>query len=65
MKMVVYHSSAFDEHLGCFGEFDARSEICKKYCVLSLRCSVEREQNKNMEYLEDLISYDGSNIRFQ
>jgi hypothetical protein len=65
MKMMVYRASSVDEYLGCFGEFDARSEICKKYCVLSLRCTVEKEQNKDMEYLEDLITYDGSNIRFQ
>jgi hypothetical protein len=65
MKMMLFQSSSFDEYLGCFGEFDARNEICKKYCILSLRCTIEKEQNKNMEYLEDLMVYDGSNVRLQ
>ena len=65
MKMMMFQMSSLDEHLGCFGEFDARNEICKRYCVLNIRCTIEKEQNKNMDYIEELITYDDSNIRFQ
>jgi len=52
-------------HLGCFGEYDAGDMICKKFCVLRLRCTIENDQNARMELIEDLISYEEMNFRLQ
>ena len=46
------------DHLGCFGNFNIEDAICKKFCILSLRCAIERENNARMEILEDMLSYD-------
>lgn len=46
------------DHLGCFGNFNVEDTICKKFCILSLRCAIERENNARMEILEDMLSYD-------
>ena len=58
MKNELFNKVTFDDHLGCFGNFDREDPICKKHCVLSLRCAIEQDQNARMELLEDLISVD-------
>ena len=47
---------SLDDHLGCFGDFNISDHVCKKLCVLSLRCIVENEENARMELLEELVS---------
>ena len=56
MKKEFSDKISFDDHLGCFGDFNIEDTICKKYCVLSLRCAIERDHNDRIELLEDLIS---------
>ncbi len=56
-KKVVH-----DDHLGCFGDFDLKDPICKRFCSLNLRCAIECYQNDQFEILEDTSSYDS--IRF-
>ena len=46
------------DHLGCFGNFNIEDAICRKFCILSLRCTIERDNNARMEILEDMLSYD-------
>ncbi len=45
----------FGDHLGCFGDFNIEDRICKHHCVLSLRCAIERDQNDQIEIIEDMI----------
>jgi hypothetical protein len=45
-------------YLGCFGNFNVEDKICKKFCILSVRCAIEHEQISRMEILEDMLSYD-------
>ena len=54
-----------DDHLGCFGEFNIEDPICKKFCALSLRCIIERNQNVRMEMLEDMVFSDGMFLKTQ
>ena len=49
---------SFDDHLGCFGEFNRKDPICKKLCALNLRCAVEYEKYTRLELLEDLVISD-------
>ena len=59
MKNELKNKSFLDDHLGCFGNFNIENDICKNFCVLSLRCSIDRDKNIRMEIFEDLVSYDG------
>ena len=65
MKDKLLNKISFDNHLGCFGNFDRQDPICKKYCALSLRCAIEQDQNARMEILEDLISADRFFLKIQ
>ncbi|MFH2220431.1 MAG: hypothetical protein ABII68_12345 [Pseudomonadota bacterium] len=65
MKKEFSDKISFDDHLGCFGDFNIESTICKRHCVLSLRCAIERDQNDRIELLEDLISYQEISMKIQ
>jgi hypothetical protein len=54
-----------DDHLGCFGEFKGEDRICRRFCSLSLRCAIERDQNEQMELLEDLVSTENVFMKIQ
>ncbi len=55
MKILLDMPDTPDDHLGCFGNFNISDKICIKHCVLSLRCSIDREQKVKLEMLEDLF----------
>ncbi|MFC1828350.1 hypothetical protein ACFL0O_01925 [Thermodesulfobacteriota bacterium] len=65
MKKEFLDKTSFEDHLGCFGDFNIEDTICKKHCALSLRCAIERDQNTRIELLEDLISSDEMSIKIQ
>lgn len=65
MKKELSDKISFDDHLGCFGDFNIENTICKRHCVLSLRCAIERDQNDRIELLEDLISYNEISMKIQ
>ena len=54
-----------DDHVGCFGDFEEEDRICRKLCALSLRCAIERDQNEQLELLEDLVSPDSMFMKIQ
>ena len=58
MKKECIDKTSLDDHLGCFGNFNPQDTICKKFCAISLRCAIDRDQNIRMELIEDLISSD-------
>jgi len=62
MKQELMNKTYFDNHIGCFGNFDIEDLICKKYCALSLRCAIKRDKNIQMELFEDLISFEKNKI---
>lgn len=45
-----------DDYLGCFGNFNRRNPVCKKFCSVNLRCAIELDQNVRIEMIEDLVS---------
>jgi hypothetical protein len=65
MKKKLTKNMSSDNYLGCFGDFDINDTICKKYCSLRLRCSIERDQNTRLEILNDLVSSDALSIKMQ
>lgn len=48
----------FNDYLGCFGDFSVKDPVCKKFCVLSLRCSIEKDQGGQIEVLEEIVTSD-------
>jgi hypothetical protein len=65
MKKEILDQVCTDEYLGCFGDFNVEDVVCKKYCALSLRCAIEKDQNERMEILEDLMASEQIPSRLQ
>ena len=47
---------SLDQYLGCFGRYRKNDTICRQRCALSLRCTIEHDQNERFEMLEELVS---------
>jgi hypothetical protein len=65
MKKNSGKSVFLNDHVGCFGDFNIEDLVCKKFCALSLRCTIEREQIEQMELLEDLVFPENMFIKIQ
>ncbi len=63
MKKRSDKAIVLDDHLGCFGDFNLNDRLCRRFCSLSLQCAIERDQNEQMELLEDLVSSDSMYIK--
>ncbi len=50
-------TTAFDGS-DCMGTYTREDRQCAKYCVLRLRCAIEKEQNLRLELIEDLVIAD-------
>ncbi len=46
---------SFDDHLGCFGEFNFKDPVCKKFCAVNVKCAIDYENNTRLEILDDLV----------
>ena len=56
MQKELMRILSFDNHLGCFGGFNIKDTVCKKFCALNLKCAIEQENNDRLEILDDLVS---------
>jgi len=65
MKNESKYRILLDDHLGCFGEFNIKDPICKKFCALNIQCAVDSNQYNLMEFLEDLASSDENFLKIQ
>ena len=54
-----------DGHLGCLGNFKREDKICRHSCALRIRCAIECDHNRRLEFLEDLIASDGIFVKIQ
>ncbi len=58
MKKSEQERAVLDNYLGCFGNFNRDSVVCKKFCAVNLRCAIEQDQNARIEIFEDLVTAD-------
>jgi hypothetical protein len=65
MIIMAKKKQTFEDHLGCFGDFNVRDRVCTKFCVLNLRCISERDYNQQMEIWEDMTSFEAMAARIQ
>jgi hypothetical protein len=50
-------STAFDGS-DCLGLYTKQDPQCAKYCVLRLRCAIEKEYYQRLELIEELVTSD-------
>ena len=55
MQKELLKMLSYDDHLGCFGEFNAKDPVCKKFCAVNLRCAIDYENNVRLEILDELV----------
>lgn len=65
MKKALKINVSIDDHVGCFGNFSGRNLICKRLCILSLRCIIEQDQKIRTEIIEELTSPEAMVFRIQ
>ncbi len=65
MKKKMKNQISFNDYLGCFDDSFIEDSICKKFCVLRLRCAIERDQNIRLEILEELVSATDGTMKIQ
>lgn len=58
MKNLIVGTDSSKDYMGCFGNFNKVDMICKKHCVLNIRCAIEHDQSLRMKMLEDLLASD-------
>lgn len=56
---------AFEDYAGCFGDFSSEDKVCRKFCALSIRCAIERDQTDQMEIMEEIVISENLFIRPQ
>jgi hypothetical protein len=62
-KKVV--TKILDNHIDCFGEFDHKDEICKKKCVLSIKCCIEKKQTQQMLFSDEIFGTEDNSLLIQ
>ncbi len=40
---------AFRFRAACFGDFQARDAVCRRYCAVRIRCLIAREERREQE----------------
>ena len=65
MKNGLINQVSFDDHLGCFGDFNMGDSICRKFCAINISCAIERKKNKRSEVLEELVAIDEMLMKLQ
>jgi len=62
----IFENKALDDIIGCLGDFNSKDEICVKHCALNIRCIIEKQEMKDLQFFEDVYYYDDSlNLRLQ
>jgi len=65
MKKDINRQITRMDLMGYVGEFQRENPICKKFCILSIRCAIEKDQSRRMEMLEDLVNSEGFLVKIQ
>ena len=65
MSKLFHFGFDKNDGLGCFGEFDHAKILCKKHCVLRLRCAILQDHNLRMELLEDWMTAQDEAVKLQ
>ena len=62
---AVLKDNHVDNYVECFGNLKIKDIICRKYCALRLKCAIERNEQKRMMQIEDLMDYQEVPLKIQ
>lgn len=65
MKNQSIKPAQLDQYLGCFGSISLEDTVCRRFCVLNLRCAIEKDQNTRMELMDEMEFADDMMLRTQ
>lgn len=66
MNKKKFLEKIVDIHLDCFGEFECSDPICRKKCIISIKCSIEKSRSKELFFTDDdLMEIEDNNTLFQ
>ncbi len=65
MTSNLYTFIASNDQMDCFGDYNKKTQLCAKHCVLRLSCAIEQEQNLRMALLEELVASEGALLKIQ
>ncbi|MEJ2040184.1 MAG: hypothetical protein P8X55_14820 [Desulfosarcinaceae bacterium] len=54
-----------DTALECLGDFDKTRTVCRKHCVLRLKCVIEQDHNLRMEMFEEWVAAQDEALKIQ
>jgi hypothetical protein len=49
----------------CFGDYNKKNKLCKKYCSISIRCCILYNKNPRIDILEKLLTHNHYAIKPQ
>lgn len=52
----MFNDNDYTDTVECYGRFDFKAVLCRKFCGVRLRCAVEQSEQLKIEQLEDMIS---------
>lgn len=64
-KLTHLEHLEIDTIVGCFGAYDTTNLLCKKHCVLRLRCAIEQDQMMRMEMFEEWAAAQDETLKLQ
>jgi len=56
---------AFEDYLGCFGDFYIGDDVCKTMCSLNILCAIERDKSDQMEILDEIVAFETMHVTLQ
>jgi hypothetical protein len=65
MKEELKGRKTCGDYLGCFGGFERDDLICKRFCVLRIRCAIQQDQNARLEVMEDWVACERAVFKIQ
>ncbi|MDY6951916.1 MAG: hypothetical protein SWE60_10405 [Thermodesulfobacteriota bacterium] len=54
-KATIGGTKSLKERLSCFGQYNPRDSICVQWCLFNIRCAIARNQDEEIETIEDLV----------
>ena len=53
---MIFADNGNTDEVECFGRFDIKQRLCRKYCAMRLRCALEQLDQSRLDQLEDLMT---------
>jgi hypothetical protein len=65
MGKKLRDSSFFSDYLGCYSNFAPDDLICRKFCAISVRCAIDKDNKTRFELIQDMAFSDDTYLTIQ